>query len=389
MSILKKPALVFVCIVAVLAASLALVACDDENAGGSGRSGKAGGDSEVLAVADGQDVTRKQVDELCLFASTSFGMPMDNMTEDQKTIFFNQTLIYMAESILMKNSVDESDSAAAEGAKTTVDQQMEMFKGQDADAYQQILDSGVSEETIRTYIEAQYYQGLFYEKVTKEQPVTDDEAKAYYDANMSLFVTPEAIGLSHILISDENHSDESRTSMEAIRQRALDGEDFAELAKTYSADTSNAESGGDLGEVPRGRMVAPFDEAGFKLKKGEISDIVETEYGFHIIKANTDIIPEQQVPFESAREEIDNKLLEEKFYAELDKLKEEHPVKYNVDMNPDTGEPLTTDPAASGAGVVEDQGSGTESDTDSGAEGDGDDGGSGSDGSGAEGESSP
>jgi parvulin-like peptidyl-prolyl isomerase len=138
--------------------------------------------------------------------------------------------------------------------------------------------------------------------------------------------------------------------MEAIRQRALDGEDFAELASQYSDDDS-AETGGSLGAVTRGRMVAPFEEAGFKLKNGEISEVVETEYGFHIIKADTDLVPEQQMTFEAAKTQIDGTLEQERFYDELDRLKEEHPVTYNVEVDPTTGEPSASpDPSQTDSG---------------------------------------
>jgi parvulin-like peptidyl-prolyl isomerase len=259
-------------------------------------------------------------------------------------------LIYIADNVIIRNYVDESDSAAAGNAETAVDQQLETIRAQSADLDQQLSAAGITDDTVKSYLETQYYQGAFYDMVVAAYPVTDEEAQAYYDEHKAEYVTPESIGLSHILISDAELTDENRTSIEAIRQRAIDGEDFAELARQYSDDS--AENGGDLGAVPRGQTVEPFEEAGFSLKNGEISDVVETQYGFHIIKANTDLIPEQQMSFEAARSQIDGVLDQERFYAEMDKLKDEHPVTYNVEVDPATGEPPTTIPETTDSGVA-------------------------------------
>jgi parvulin-like peptidyl-prolyl isomerase len=339
--LIKKSTFTAICVLVVFVMIFSLSACEDENAGGTGRADKAGGEGEVLAVAEGEDVTRQQVDDLCAFMAFSYNMPLDSMSESDRATLFNQMLIYIADNVIIRNYVNESDKEAAENAETSVAQQLEMIKTQNAEMDQQLSAAGITDDTLKSYIETQYYQGIFYDQVTAEYPVTDAEAQAYYDEHKAEFVTPESIGLSHILIMDEEHTDENRTSIEAIRQRALDGEDFAELATQYSADS--AENGGDLGIVARGQgLVEPFEEAGFKLKKGEISDIVETQYGFHIIKANTDLVPEEQMSFEAARSQIDSVLSQERFYEEMEKLKAEHPVTYNVEVDPATGEPPTT-----------------------------------------------
>ncbi|MDR1495901.1 MAG: peptidylprolyl isomerase [Clostridiales Family XIII bacterium] len=352
MSIMKKSVFTAVCVALAFVMVFSFAACEDENAGGSGRV-STGGDNEVLAVADGQDITRQQVDDLCSFMAMTYGMSMDDLDEANKTMLFNQMLIYVADNIIVKNYINESDEAAAEQAKESVDQQLEMFKTQSPDLEEQLSGAGITDDTVKTYLETQYYQSVLYEKVLQDQPVTDEEAQTYYDENKADFVTPESIGLSHILVSDAELTDAGRTSIEAIRQRVLDDEDFAELAKEFSDDGS-AENGGDLGSVTRGMMVTPFEEAGFKLKKGEISDIVETEFGFHIIKANTDVIPEQQMTLESARENIDGIIAQQHFSAEIERLKAEHPVKYNVEVDPETGEPSTALPETTDSGVTED-----------------------------------
>ena len=89
---------------------------------------------------------------------------------------------------------------------------------------------------------------------------------------------------SHILFIDYNHTPEIRSEIEKILERIKKGEDFAELAKEYSEDDNTAASGGDLGVFSLGDLVPEFEKACLELKPGEVSGIVETEYGFHIIK---------------------------------------------------------------------------------------------------------
>jgi parvulin-like peptidyl-prolyl isomerase len=102
---------------------------------------------------------------------------------------------------------------------------------------------------------------------------------------------PGTIRASHILIAYQGSGvegitrtkEEARKSIDDVLARIKKGENFEELASTYS-DCPSAEQGGDLGFFGRGRMVAPFDQAAFALKKGQISGVVETQFGYHIIK---------------------------------------------------------------------------------------------------------
>ena len=126
----------------------------------------------------------------------------------------------------------------------------------------------------------------------------------------------------HILIKiDPSASDEAKQAAhkqaEDLLARAKKGEDFAALARKYSQDEGSAKKGGDLGYNPKGRMVAPFDEAQFSLKPGEISDVVETEFGYHIIKVEG--VREGDVPVAEAKHEIAEKQLRDSHAAEAAK----------------------------------------------------------------------
>ncbi len=125
-------------------------------------------------------------------------------------------------------------------------------------------------------------------KIVKKITVPDKNIRAYYEAHKKLFVTPERIRASHILIkvepkANKAYREKARKKIEMIREKISKGEDFAALAKKYSQGPSGAK-GGDLGYFSRGQMVKPFEDAAFALKPGEVSGIVETRFGFHIIK---------------------------------------------------------------------------------------------------------
>jgi len=122
----------------------------------------------------------------------------------------------------------------------------------------------------------------------KQVTPTDDEIKEYYDANLAQFQKQEEVHARHILFTvkpDASEADKAaaRKQAEEVLAKAKGGADFAALAKQYSQD-STAASGGDLGTFARGVMTPPFEAAAFALEPGQVSDIVETQFGFHIIK---------------------------------------------------------------------------------------------------------
>ena len=124
------------------------------------------------------------------------------------------------------------------------------------------------------------------------EPTSDEAAKAEYDKmaaeNPGIFKVPESVQASHILVKVEKGADDAtkeaaRKKIEELRQKILDGADFAEVAKENS-DCPSSARGGDLGQFRRGQMVKPFEEAAFTQPIGEVGPVVETDFGFHIIK---------------------------------------------------------------------------------------------------------
>ncbi|HEX7481317.1 MAG TPA: peptidylprolyl isomerase [Polyangiales bacterium] len=126
----------------------------------------------------------------------------------------------------------------------------------------------------------------------------------------------------HILIKAEESASAdaklaARKRADDLLTRAKKGEDFATLAKQFSEDTGSAKKGGDLGFNPKGRMVKPFDDAQFALKAGQLSDVVESQFGYHIIKVEA--VREGDVPVDEAKRELGEKLYFERKSSELAK----------------------------------------------------------------------
>jgi len=121
--------------------------------------------------------------------------------------------------------------------------------------------------------------------------VSDAAISAYYRDNRDRFLLPEAVTASHILIrvnpdASADQRADARRRAAGIREQVLGGADFGRTARDFSEDTGTALAGGLVGTFPRGQMDPAFEAAAFSIKPGELSDVVETPYGFHIIRVD-------------------------------------------------------------------------------------------------------
>jgi peptidyl-prolyl cis-trans isomerase D len=161
------------------------------------------------------------------------------------------------------------------------------------------------------------YLALSAEQLGALDPVTEDELKAAYAARSSQYRQEEQRHVSHILIAapaDAKPADKEAAKKKAealLAELRKSPDKFPELAKQNSQDTGSAEKGGDLGVMGPGMMVKPFEEAAFKLKEGEISPVVETEFGYHIIRV-TGIQPAKIKALDEVRAELTKDLAKQK-----------------------------------------------------------------------------
>ncbi len=257
---------------------------------------------EVVASVGDEDITKTEL----------YDYLVDLYGADSLNVLIENKIIEMEAN---KEKVTVSDKEIQEEYQTYADS----YGGEEM--LQSVLDQqGMTKKDLEAEIENYFrLEGLLKPRIE----ITDEELQSYFDENKESFKEAEQVEASHILVEDED-------TAKKVAEKLADGADFAELAKEYSTDTSNAENGGELGFFAKGDMVAEFEDKAFSMEKGAISDPVKTEYGYHIIKV-TDKKAAKEAVFEEKKEEIYDILFSEKLQTEygtwLAEKKEEYEIK--------------------------------------------------------------
>ena len=165
------------------------------------------------------------------------------------------------------------------------------------------------------------YAQVNVEQVRGTITVPETEIAAFYQQNLSQYQTPAQLRASHILFKLEGKDEKVVQALaeDVLKKATAPSADFAALAKQYSEDDSNNQNGGDLDYFGRGRMVAEFEQAAFGMKAGEISNLVKTAFGFHIIKV-VDNQPDQTRPIAEVHAELEDQLKWQKAQAEAERI---------------------------------------------------------------------
>ena len=221
----------------------------------------------------------------------------------------------------------ESQRRGFEISEERIEEQLNSLRTQfgDEEGYAAALEQiGISDGELRTELGRQLaIQEMIDKDITPATTVSEQESTDFYENNPAFFFSPEQVRASHILIlvspdAGEEEKSEARSRITEIRKRIVAGEDFAELAGQFSEDNSGM-NGGDLGFFQREQMVKPFADAAFSLQIGELSEVVTTQYGFHLIRV-TDRKAESVVPFEQVQLKIFEYLQREKVMVTIEEL---------------------------------------------------------------------
>ncbi len=215
-----------------------------------------------------------------------------------------------------------------------------------------LAQSGTTSDIYRnSMIEMDLINGLIKKDIEPKITVTDAEIQKFYDDNPSYFEKPEQVKARHILIkvpqdATPEQKAAAKKKAEALQKRAAKGEDFATLAKENSEGPS-AKDGGELGYFSQKQMVKPFADAAFALKPGQVSDVVETRFGYHVIKVE-DRRAAGKVPLSEVKERIRDSLQKQKvgeaMRAILSQLQKDAKIK-SMGEKPAAGAPAANAPA--------------------------------------------
>lgn len=281
------------------------------------------GPNSVAVTVNGANITEGEVDKLINMQLAGTPKRSPEVIEQYKKILKQQALEGLIVGRLLDEKVKDAnivvtDEEVTNRLKEIASLQnpalsLEDFKKK-MEEYGQNFDE----------VKGQVRKGLSYQKLIEMQPggkisVTEVDANNFYTENLKRFEKPEQIRASHILIkpdtsdpnADPNQAKaKSLTKIKGLLEQIKAGADFARLARDNSACPSAAD-GGDLGFFPRGKMEPSFEKAAFAMDVNQVSDIVETSYGYHIIKV-TDCKAAIVTPFEQVKDQIINQLKQRK-----------------------------------------------------------------------------
>ena len=253
------------------------------------RSQPAGGEGgEVAAKVNGVSITTQ---ELNRSFQTHVRIPYATVEDDPRAKEILRQILddLIDRELLLQQAKSLKMAVPAQQVDDQMQQLTQRFPSQEA-LEQALTAQNVTMDAVKKDVESQMLrQQLVKKEVLDKVNVSARDVQTFYDKNKEKYVEEEQVRARHILIrvpQDVSPADDAKLKEKAddALKRAKQGEDFAALAKELSDDGSK-ENGGDLGFFPRGRMVPAFEEAAFTLQSGQMSEVVRTQFGYHIIKA--------------------------------------------------------------------------------------------------------
>ena len=265
---------------------------------------------EVLARVNGETVTRNELEE---YVRNLEGQAGSSVPPDQRDRIYRDVIdqlvgykLLLQEAKARKVVVPDADVDAR------IAEVRKQFPSEDL-FMQTLIDRKMSLDQIKADARRDISIAKLIEaEIAPRVAVKPAQVEDFYKNNPDQFKQPERVRASHILISTAENADaaakaQAKTKAQQVLKDVKAGKDFAALARQHSQDTGSAVNGGDLGFFEQGQMVGPFNDVAFSLKPGATSDLVETQFGYHIIRV-AEKQPARSVPLEEVRPRLEEYL---------------------------------------------------------------------------------
>jgi peptidyl-prolyl cis-trans isomerase C len=326
-------------LVIVLAAAIVFstTGCSRKSKEGSGKGGDAAGPGAIVAKVNGKSVTMQDIqrqEEMLMQQLESYAD--STQIAAMRPNIRKQSVEYAINRILLEDAIKKLD---IKSDVKKIDEQMDYYRKNfvSDEAYQaDLAKRGLTVDQLRREIEVgMRAEELFNRRTASLKPPGEKDIQAFYDNNKERFMQPERVRASHILITvNKDDTDAVRAQKRAEAKRILGdlkkGADFADEARKYS-NCPSKDRGGDLGYFERGSMVPEFETVAFALKVGQLSDVVETKFGYHIIKVAEHQQP-KEIPFDQSKQNIEqyltNQRKQQTISGYLDSLRSVSKIQY-------------------------------------------------------------
>jgi parvulin-like peptidyl-prolyl isomerase len=277
-------------------------------------------------VAKGKDVevTRAMLDDEVIRLKAQFSSRGQNLPPEQSASFDKYVLDQLIQIQLMRAKATPEDKAAGKALAEKRFEETKTRLGSDEAINRQLkLMNTTREEVITKWTDTDTAQAVL--KRELKVNVSDDDVKKFFEDNPAKFEEPEMVRASHILLvttDPKSHNEltanekaAKHKQLEELLKRARAGEDFAKLAKEYSEDPGSKDKGGEY-KFGRGQMVTEFEAAAFSLNTNQVSDIITTSYGYHIIKL-LEKIPARKLEYAKVAPDIKEGLTQQALQKQL------------------------------------------------------------------------
>jgi parvulin-like peptidyl-prolyl isomerase len=283
----------------------------------------------VAATVNGQPIPLSRVDEqLAQIQAQHGGQFKGAEAKKMEREFKKQILDSLIDLELVIQQAKKENIPISE--KKVEEKLAEMQKGagftSQAQLEEALKQQGISLEEFKKRIKERLLWMAMFEKITKDVKISEKQAQDYYNKNKKLYEEPEKIRVKQILVADQKEA-------ESVLKELKKGASFESLAKKYSLDTQSKDKGGELPPLTKSQVVPEFGKVAFALKPGEVSDVVKTSYGFHIIKL-IEKIPAQKKTFSQVKErvvqELEDKEKRQKFQKWIEGLRKKADIKIYI-----------------------------------------------------------